>query len=100
MILLLFRLVDDGNDLIDNGRVRELRKHLTSVTSLLTAQCRLKTYRRRVAKLILLTGQNLPQDTAHDLTTTGLWEIGHNVYGLGGGERANTPANLQNKFLS
>jgi hypothetical protein len=58
------------------------------------------TYRRDVAQLVLLAGEDLSENAAHDLAGSRLWQVGDDVDGLGGGEGADAPADLENKVLA
>jgi hypothetical protein len=58
------------------------------------------TYRGDITKLILLASQDLPENAPHDLAAARLGEIGHDEHGLGGRERTDTPADLQDELLS
>lgn len=53
-----------------------------------------------VAKLVLLTGKNLSENTSHDLAAAGLGKIWDNKHGLGRREGANTPADLEDEVLA
>lgn len=59
-----------------------------------------RTYRGDVSKLILLTGQNLSQDTAHDLSTSSLGHVGNDVHGLGSSEGTDALADLDDELLA
>lgn len=61
-LLFLLGLVDDGDNTLNNRRVRE---------------------RRDVAQLILLARQDLAQDAAHDLAAARLGQVRDDVDGLG-----------------
>lgn len=58
------------------------------------------TYRSDIAKLVLLAGENLPQNAAHDLARASLGKIRHDVDSLGSGEWANAAADLQDQVLA
>jgi len=73
------RSVDCVNDFADNGRIRQ---------------------RRGITKAVLLAAEDLAQNTAHDLTTTGLGKVVDNEDGLGGGEGSNGLTNLHDKVLA
>lgn len=59
-----------------------------------------RTYRGDITELILLAGENLPEDTPHDLAAAGLGEIGHDVHGLGRREGPDAPADLEDELLA
>jgi hypothetical protein len=49
--------------------------------------------------LILLTSENLSQNSSHDLSTAGLWQIGHNEDSLWRRKRTNALSDLQDEIL-
>lgn len=57
------------------------------------------TYSRGITKLILLTSQNLPQNTAHNLTRSSLGQVVDSEDSLGSGEWTNGLADLHDEVL-
>lgn len=57
------------------------------------------TYSSDISQRVLLARQNLPQDPTHNLSTTGLGQIGDDDDGLWCREWANALANLQDEIL-
>jgi hypothetical protein len=57
-------------------------------------------YRRSITKLVLLTSEDLAEDTPHDLPAAGLGQVGHDEDGLGGGEGADALADLHDEVLA
>ena len=55
--------------------------------------------RRSITKLILLTSQNLPQDSPHDLTRSRLWQVWYWEDCLGCGEGTDRFPDLQDQIL-
>lgn len=58
------------------------------------------TYSAGVAKLVLLAGENLSQDAAHNLAGARLGQVGNDKDGLGRGKRSNALADLHDKLLA
>ncbi len=58
------------------------------------------THSSDITELILLTSENLAQNTAHDLAATGLGQIRNDVDSLGGREGTDALAHLQDEFLA
>jgi len=71
--------VDSADDLINHRWVRKSR-------------C--------VTELVLLAGQDLSQDSAHDLTTASLGQVWHNVDHLGRREWSNALTDLEDEVLA
>ena len=59
-----------------------------------------QAYRASVTKLVLLTGEDLPQDSSHDLSATRLGQVGYDVHRLGRREWADTLPHLQDELLA
>lgn len=87
------------DDLADNARVRQLSLRV-SVLRHTSRAMEPQTYRRGVAQAVLLTAQDLAQDTTHDLAAPGLGEIIDDVDRLGRGERSDRPAHLHHEVLA
>jgi hypothetical protein len=56
--------------------------------------------RRRVTKLVLLSAQDLAENSPHDLATSCLGQVVDNVDALGGGERSDRLAHLDDQVLA
>lgn len=59
-----------------------------------------ETYSAGVTKLILLAGENLSQDTAHNLAGARLGQVRDDKDGLGGGKGADAFADLHDELLA
>lgn len=59
-----------------------------------------KTYSGNVTKLVLLTSEDLSQDSSHNLTASRLGHVGNHVNGLGGGKRTDALADLHDEFFA
>ena len=59
-----------------------------------------QTYCRSITQLILLTRQNLPQNSPHNLTTSRLWQIRNDKDGFWCSEWTDTLAYLQDEILA
>lgn len=57
------------------------------------------TYSGDISQRVLLARQNLPQDSTHNLSTTGLGQVGDDDDRLRRRERANALAHLQDEVL-
>lgn len=55
---------------------------------------------RSITQTVLLTAQDLPQDTSHDLAAASLREVINDKDGLGSGEWSNRLANLHDKVFT
>ena len=66
------------NDLVDDTRIRQ---------------------RRRITQLILLTRQNLPENSPHSLAGSRLGQVGDGEDGLGGRERTDGFPDLEDEVL-
>ncbi|CRJ89941.1 hypothetical protein BN1708_009310, partial [Verticillium longisporum] len=59
-----------------------------------------KTYCCDIAELVLLAGEDLPQNAAHDLAGARLGQVGDDEDGLGGGKGADALADLHDELLA
>jgi hypothetical protein len=59
----------------------------------------LGTYSSDISQRVLLAGQNLPQDPTHNLSTTGLGQVGDDDDSLRRGKWTNALANLEDEVL-
>ena len=96
---LLARCVNRVDDLIDDGRIRELSRQ--RVSRFLHGQYRNggNTHRRGITEAVLLARENLPQDSSHDLARTCLGQIGHHEDRLGRRKRSDGLAHLRDQLL-
>ncbi len=58
------------------------------------------THRRNISQLILLTGQDLSQNSSHNLSTSRLGQIWHDKNGLGSRKRTDALAHLKDEIFS
>lgn len=77
--LLLPRRLDRLNNLVHHTRVRK---------------------GRGITQAVFLSTENLPQDTSHDLTTPGLWQVIDNKDGLGCSERTDRFSDLHDQLFA
>lgn len=56
--------------------------------------------RRNITKLILLTAQNLSQNSAHNLARASLGQVLDDVHALGSSKRPNVLADVQDELLA
>lgn len=70
--------------------------HIHAYTNCLVRE----THRRSITQLILLTRQNLPQNSPHNLPTSRLWKIRDDKDSLGSSERTDTLPNLQDEIFA
>lgn len=93
---LFFGVVVHLDDLGHHGRFRQLQT--LAETNL--REIKRLTYSRNITQAILLSRQNLSQDTSHDLAAASLGQVLDDVDRLGGGKGSDGLADLQHQLLA